>query len=128
MAESIVLKSIPIDHVPLVDETGRVYWVSYQTVEALLNAGINELTPRLRLSAHRTLAPKMLTVTEAARLVMDDLDLPLANAKSKVSQACDRGEIVATGKGRHRSIDPVSVNAWRLTQRDRALDRADPAP
>ena len=126
MASSIVLQAIPVDHICLTDEVGRVFWVAAQTVEALLSTGVQEISPRLRLRRLTGDAPETLTVTEAAKLLIEDFgDLTLVRAKARISRACDRGEVTATGRGRARRIDPTSLAAWRLRQRDRDLDRVD---
>lgn len=82
---------------------------------------------RLNDSTEPENATSWLTVTEAARLHLDDVDgICLGTAKGKISRACDKNDITSNGKtGRHRLIDPISLNAWRLNQREMNLDRAD---
>jgi CheY-like chemotaxis protein len=67
------------------------------------------------------------TVTQAAELLAHDLPgLGIRKAKARVSRAASLNEFRINGKQRlQRRIEIVSLNAWRLQQRDRDLDRED---
>jgi len=68
-----------------------------------------------------------LTVTHVAKLLVKDMSCDnLKTAQSRVSIAVSRGFIRSNGrKGQQRLLDPMSVDAWRLTQRDKLSDAAD---
>lgn len=68
-----------------------------------------------------------LTVTGAARLLLNDLDnIELLQARARISAAANRNAFSTNGKkGKARRIEPVSFDAWRLKQRDRDLDNED---
>lgn len=115
--------SIPFEQV-LVGELGIVLIPSL-IMDRLRAQGRLEYTITFATGATGA-EPGWLTVSDAARLHLDDvagLDLP--QAKSRIHYACERGRIRSVGTGRDRRIDPVSLNAWRLAQRERDLDRAD---
>ena len=71
-----------------------------------------------------------LTVTDVAKLLIADMSCDdFIRAKARVSTAANRGTIRTNGrKGEARLLEPISVNAWRLTQRDKISDAADEEP
>jgi hypothetical protein len=96
-------------------------------VDHLRGTGLPSVT--LRIDLHRAdpsqTQPEWLTVTEAAKRHLDDVDgMTLARAKVKISRACEAGLIIARGRGRDRRVDPVSLDSWRLTERERDLNQA----
>jgi hypothetical protein len=72
-------------------------------------------------------APRWLSVTEAAELLMKDLpSLSLENARARVSAAAGRRSFGTNGMTRDkRRIDRDSFSTWRLAQRDKDLDAED---
>jgi len=68
-----------------------------------------------------------LTVTEAAKLLLDDIyGIDLKKARSRVSAAADRNKFKTNGKkGPARRIDRVSFDSWRLKQYKQDI-RKDP--
>jgi predicted NBD/HSP70 family sugar kinase len=70
-----------------------------------------------------------LSVTEAAELTHHDFPhVDLRPARAKVSEAAGRGAFATNGlKGQDRRCEPVSVDAWRLRQRDRDMQREEKA-
>lgn len=83
-------------------------------------------------SVLRTIRPPVqeeawLTVTEAARLLQRDFPgLEFERAKARVSWAANAGSIETNGKTRNkRRIARISLDVWRLAQRDRDLDAED---
>ncbi|MCL2646954.1 MAG: hypothetical protein FWD61_08105 [Phycisphaerales bacterium] len=67
------------------------------------------------------------TVTQVAKLLVKDMSCDnLRTARSRVSIAVSRGFIRSNDlKGSKRLLDPMSVDAWRLAQRDKLSDAAD---
>lgn len=66
------------------------------------------------------------TLTEAARLHQTDSDgLELDAAKKRIRRACDDGDLLWRPEGRAVLIDPTSLGAWRLKQREKELGRID---
>lgn len=71
-------------------------------------------------------AEKLITVTEAAKLLAKDLSISVAKAKGLVSINADRGKFQTNGlKGRDRRIEFHSFSTWRLAKRDLGLDAED---
>lgn len=70
---------------------------------------------------------KMLTVTEAAALLLDVVSgLDISRAKARVSKAASSQKFQTNGKkGEARRIDRDSFSTWLLDQRSRDLDAAD---
>jgi hypothetical protein len=98
------------------------------------HASWNEAQSRVDLgslpSVLKTLRPLVqgeawLTVTEAARLARSDFPhLDLEAMKVRITRAGNTGDIVTNGKtGRARRIERQSLDAWRLQQRNRDLDK-----
>jgi len=124
MAELILTKSIPIDHVPLCDEFGRVWWIDAITYSAWLDRGLTEICPHLMLKpVQQTEAKPGLRLAEAARLLTSDVDdLSQRQAEDRIRYAIRTNKVLANGAGRSLRIDPISFAAWRLEQRERNLD------
>lgn len=115
-----------VHFIELTDAEGRLFLVPAATVNALRLAGLSSVTVTIGLTSEPP--QRWLTVTEAARQHLDDVDgLTLTVAKAKVSRACREGKIASTGEGTARRIDPTSLAAWRLAERERNLERADEA-
>jgi len=70
---------------------------------------------------------KWLTVTEAAKLLMQDLPwLNIKKARARVSKAANTEQFETNGhKGTNRRIDRDSFSTWRLAQRDLDLAKDD---
>lgn len=70
---------------------------------------------------------KWITVTEAARLLLDDVSgIELPKAKARVSKAASGEKFTTNGKqGQARRIDRESFSVWRLEQRERDLAAFD---
>lgn len=111
-------------YVELADSEGRLVLLPRATVDAVLAAGRTSIVMTISLTAEPP--QPWLTVTEAAKLHLDDVDgLTLPVAQAKVSRACRDGKVVSTGEGTLRRIDPKSLAAWRLQERERNLSRLD---
>lgn len=110
----------------LCDTEGRLVLLPSAVVDWLRAQGKNTITLTVGLGLDVP-AAEWLTVTEAAEKLMDeDVDgLTLDSAKKRVTRACDRGTVTATGEGHRRRIDPISLNAWRLDQRNQNLKDLD---
>jgi len=133
VADSIIPETTAVAHfVELADSDGRLVLLPRATVHALRAMGQQSLTITLNLTDH---SPKRwLTVTEAAEQHLADLP-PAANekerrrqlltARANISRACSQGQIKCVGDGQSRRLDPDSLAAWRLKQRDRYLQAAD---
>lgn len=115
--------TVPMECVELVDEKTAVpYWVPASSWRAMRADRITVTLTRARPGD----GDDWLTVTEAARLRMDDCDgLDLELAKAQVSRAADRGKFVVEGEGRARRIEPGSFSLWRDRQRRLALSKTD---
>ena len=91
----------------------------------------NELKRKLdfdaALVAQEAACSTWLSVKQAALLLKKDLpSLDHAKAKSRVSTAATRGFITDNGQSwQKRRLDPQALDAWRLQQRNRDLDRDD---
>ena len=91
----------------------------------------NELKRKLdftaALAAQEAACSTWPSVSDAAAMILKDLPhLSYAQAKARVSTAVTRGLIPGNGqRWQARRIEPDSLAAWRLDQRDRDLDRAD---
>ncbi|MCC6425858.1 MAG: hypothetical protein IT435_03450 [Phycisphaerales bacterium] len=70
---------------------------------------------------------RWITVSDGAQLLLSDLPyLDVKRAAARVSKAAGAGKFVTNGKTRDaRRIERISFDAWRLAQRDRALDAED---
>lgn len=111
-------------HCRVCDSNGRLLLVPVDTLKELRSQGITEIVFRVRLANARS--DNWLTVTEAARLHQNDVDgLSLEHASVKITRGCNSSAIHSTGNGRQRRIDPASLNAWRLVEREKDLDRMD---
>lgn len=109
-------------YVELADAEGRLFLVPTATVNALRAAGLTSLNTTIALTADPP--ERWLTVTEAAVAHMSDIDgLTLAVAKANVSRACREEKLVSRGEGTLRRIEPKSLAAWRLAERERNLAR-----
>lgn len=66
---------------------------------------------------------RWITVTEAARLLLDDVSgIELPQAKARVSKAASDGKFTTNAKhGQARRIDRPSFSVWRLEQREKDL-------
>lgn len=71
-----------------------------------------------------------LTVTEAAKLLVDDLSFPtIKEARARVSRAAGLKKFRTNGKKRlERRIHRESFNGWRLDQRNKELAKEDKSP
>lgn len=97
---------------------GVVVWVDRLARDAMLAAGGGEL--RVVIQGDTS---GWIDSSDAAMRHMEDIDgMTLRQARVRISRACSRGEVRSTGEGQHRWIDPVSLDAWRLRQRERSLD------
>lgn len=115
--------TVPLACVELVDEKTAVpYWApasSWRAIKA------QRLTVTLTRAQEADLE-EWLTVTDAARLRLDDCDgLNLELAKAQVSRAADRGKFTAVGEGRARRIEPGSFSLWRDQQRRLATEKTE---
>lgn len=114
-----------IEFVPLTDSRGVLVLIPGPVLAHYRSLGIKTLHLEVPLDSD-TSRTGWLTVTEAAREHLEDVDgITLAQATAKISRACDRQKILASGHGRDRRIEPTSFGAWRLAQRERELDRTD---
>ena len=112
----------PTHYCELVDVEGRLILLPAATVWAMRARGLSSIT--LTVSLDGAPPRPWLTVSEAARLHCDDVDgMTIPRAKVRISRACSRGEVVATGEGVARRIEPTSFDAWRLKEREKDLDR-----
>lgn len=112
--------------VELADAEGRLILLPAATVRALRAIGQSSITVTVSLTSDP--AQPWLTVTEAARLHMTDVDgMTLEVAKAKVSRACRTDRFACEGEGSRRRIEPRTFDAWRLSERERNLDAADDA-
>lgn len=127
MAEPSIIRSIPIDHVPLCDEFGRVWWIDAITYAAWLDRGLTEICPHLTLKPIRpTVTIQDLRLAQAARLLMSDVDnLSQRQAEDRIRYAIRQKTVLASGTSRSLRIDPNSFAAWRLEQRERNLNSLD---
>lgn len=117
--------TIPL--VELVTAEGVPIWVSPGTAAAWL-AAARERTITVSQPApppEPPAAPNWITVGEAARRHLADVDdLTLGTAKTKISRAASAGHIATNGeKGNARRLESDSVDAWRLAEREKELDR-----
>lgn len=125
----MVTRSVPettaLAHfVELADAEGRLLLLPVATVDVMLAAGITSLDLRVSLIGEPTEAP--LTITEAARLHLDDVDgMTMATAKAKISRACRERKMISTGSGSSRRINPTSLRVWRLAERERNLSQSE---
>jgi len=120
-----VLTTASIDFIPLTDSRGILVLIPAVVFEHCRAVGMATLHLDVPIDVSGS-RPGWLTVTEAARQHLEDIDgITLGQATAKISRACDARKILAVGHGRERRIDPVSFGAWRLAQRERELDRAD---
>ncbi len=111
----------PAELIPMATDSGHLVWVPKLTVDAMLGSGGGEL--RVRVGAT---TQEWLTVTEAAREHLEDVDgLTLDAAKMRVMRACNSGTVKHRGVGRNRRVEPGSLRAWRLSERERELDAED---
>lgn len=107
----------PAELTPVATKSGHVVWVPALTIEAIASAGGETLEVEI------TPTEKWLTVTEAAKEHASDIDgMTFSHAKVAISRAATQGGFKSRGTGRSRLIDPVSLRAWRLQQRERNLD------
>jgi hypothetical protein len=114
------------DYATLTDTEGRLVLLPAATVEHFRKRGAAAITLTIPLDDQAVDDGGWLTVTEAARLHVDDVDgMNLAAARTKISRACDAGRIVSIGECRRRRIEPKDFAAWRLHEREKNLDRAD---
>lgn len=122
----------PVSCAEVYDEAGRLLLIPTATLAALRNAGETVATFRVSLTqlggpnrAPIDAPPDWLTLKQAAAQHLGDVDSrrTLAAAKSAIHRAIEAGRIRATGAGTALRIDPESLNAWRLTQRERDLAR-----
>ncbi len=115
--------TVPVECVELVDEQSAVpYWAPASSWRAL-KAQRHTVT---LIRAAQTDAKDWLTVTEAAKLRLEDCDgLDLELAKAQVSWAADRGKFTVEGEGRSRRIEPGSFSLWRDRQRRLSMEKAD---
>ena len=69
-------------------------------------------------------AEQWITVSQGAQLLVNDLPyLDVKKAAARISKAANTGKFMTNGKAREeRRIERISFDAWRLEQRDRALD------
>lgn len=115
--------TVPMACVELVDEKTAVpYWAPASSWQAMKAKRITVTLARARQPD----TEKWLTVTDAARLRLDDCDgLDLELAKAQVSRAADRGTFTAEGQGRSRRIEPGSFSLWRDRQRRHATEKTE---
>ena len=107
------------------DEQGRLVLLPAATVAHLRAQGITSVVVTLNLAPEQP-PRRWLTVTEAAQLHMTDVDgLTLENAQVRITRACNAGRVHCDGKGAQRRIEPNSLDAWRLAERERNLSRHD---
>lgn len=109
-----------LELVPMASSAGPV-WVPRVMVDAMLAAGGGKITVEIKGDT-----TGWITVTEAAERHLSDRDgMSLETAKVRVTRAAGRKAFLAKGDGRERRIDPVSFDAWRLAEREAALDDAE---
>lgn len=143
MADRIIPETTALSHfVELADSQGRLVLLPRVMVDTMRTTGQTSIALTINLTAEPQQArptgfiaetrttvesPRpWLTVSEAARLHLNDVDgITLAAAKVKISRACQQGKIISTGEGFRRRIDPVSLDAWRLAERERNLADED---
>ena len=113
------------DYMQVADSDGRLWLIPAATRNHLLANGISSLTVTIGLNPAQPPQP-WLTVSEAARLHVSDVDgINLRAATMKIPRACTKGQIVCSGTNSRRRIEPNSLDAWRLEQREKNLDRRD---
>jgi hypothetical protein len=109
----------------LLDAEGRLFLVPTALVSTWQAQGLDTVTVTIRLNAAKPARP-WLTVSEAARLHIDDVDgMNLHRAIVKISRACNAGRIASEGAAFKRRLEPNSLDAWRLAEREKDLARAD---
>lgn len=123
----------PVSCAEVYDDAGRLILIPTATVAALRNAGETVAVFRIPLAqlggqsrAAADAPASWLTLKEAAARHLTDVDgrSTLSAAKSAVHRAIRADRIRAMGAGPTLRIDPESLDVWRLTQRERGLDRA----
>lgn len=114
-----------VDFAQLLDEAGRPVLLYGPWVRHMLAAGQSSITLNISLVPAQPARP-WLTVREAASVLKGDLEwISLAAAEERVRRGCSSGKLSSTGSGTKRRIDPISLDAWRLSQRDAESDKAD---
>lgn len=100
------------------------WWCS--TVEPA-GAALVAMIDALQMNAVRKDPGTWLTVTEAARLLLDDVSgIDLGNAKARVSKTANESRFRTNGRrGPDRRIDRDSFSTWRIEQRERDLAAFD---
>lgn len=121
MADRIIPETTaPTHYVELTDREGRLVLLPLATVRSLRSVGQTSITMTIDLTSEPS--QPWLTVTEAARLHLEDVDgMTLERAKVKICRACEQGIVLSNGKGIQRRIEPNSLAAWRLKERERNL-------
>lgn len=129
---SIPETTAPTHYVELADSEGRLVLLPRAMVDAMRAAGRTTISMTIGLTAEPS--PPWLSVTEAAELHLEDLPpaqdererhKQLLTARANISRACSEGKIACVGEGPARRVNPNSLAAWRLMQRDRYLRDAD---
>lgn len=119
--QTVSAPASPIELVSVADEHGRAFFIPKATFEFFIQQGLTSAV--VTLSFLSKPARKWLTLADAAKLVQTDIDgIEFDAARMKVRRACDSGAVIVSGSGRDRRIDPVSLDAWRLAQREANLD------
>jgi len=106
------------------DTEGRLILIPEAMARALAEAGRDTITLTIKLPARK----RMLRLAEAARLHTEDVDgLGYDAARKRIIRACRAGRIEHTKIDGVLYLDPDSLAAWRLKERERNLDRLDAA-
>lgn len=110
----------------LVDSNGLTVFISRQAAELFRRRGLRSIMLEVLLSDDAPMA-EWPTVTAAAQDHLSDVDcMTLATAKGKICRAIRQGRIATNGKhGHDRRINPDSLAAWRLTEREKDLAKED---
>lgn len=117
-----------IDFEQLVDAEGRIRLLPAAEVAAIRAKGL-AFVELGTINLSDTESPEWITCGEAARLHLNDCDgLELEAARRRIDRAIAAGKIRARGEGLKKRIDPVTLNAWRLEQRERELARDERDP
>ena len=115
----------PASFCQLTDAEGRLILLPAATVDHFRQAGHSTVTLTIALDPGRPARPARpwLTLREAATLHVTDVDgMNLHRAEVKIGRACDSGAVKSERIGQKRRIEPDSLDAWRLAERERNLN------
>lgn len=154
-AGAILPTLVPTDYVQLADVAGIPVPLPRVTLRRLLADGkeVVQLTIPLagmtladldalpgqacvRIRQNDSLVPPSgtcLTIAEASvrlKSALDELSLPgeeigLETARGRVRRACERGDLMTIGSGRHRRVDAACFDRWLTVQQNRFLNEVD---